>query len=85
MCVCRMKERAKRAGALRKEEESERKSLQVVTVQIKLLRCKTSVLGLLFSSISLFDFSHLGHFFSVRSSWNRQKQSSKVCLRSSRA
>lgn len=30
VCVCRMKERAKRAGAQRKEEESERKSLQVI-------------------------------------------------------
>lgn len=29
ICVCRLKERAKRAGTQRKEEESERKSLQV--------------------------------------------------------
>lgn len=29
ICMCRIKERARRAGALRKEEESERRSLQV--------------------------------------------------------
>lgn len=39
--VCRLKERAKRAGAQRKEEESERKSLQV-TLQINQTRLRSA-------------------------------------------
>lgn len=48
-----MKERARRAAALRKEEEIERKSLQVIFIP-------TLVFMLGFSSVSVFNFSLLG-------------------------
>lgn len=51
-CVCRMKERAKRAGAQRKEEEDERSALQVIMVH-NLLRL---IVPLLYFSFSLILF-----------------------------
>ena len=34
--VCRMKERVKRAGAQKNEEDSEKKSLQVISMQMNI-------------------------------------------------
>lgn len=54
--LCRMKERAKRAGAQMKEEESERSALQVIITQSVLRPSAPSLLSF---------FSNSGDFCSV--------------------
>lgn len=54
--MCRIKERAKRAGAQRKEEEGDRKSLQVILIQTEQY---ISV-----KSVSRWLFSHTPHSLS---------------------
>lgn len=51
--LCRMKERAKRAGAQRKEEDGERRSLQVIIIQNILYVIIKPVSSLFFSFTSL--------------------------------
>lgn len=81
-----MKERAKRAGAQRKEEESERKSMQVIVNQCMLfILIKDNVFIVLISYISFTLPIWVIYFLSFRPSWNSQRVNSEVCLRSSRA
>ena len=75
--LCRMKERAKRAGVQRKEEESERSALQVIRAPY--LPIPTDP-ALCCSFSSLF---HLVLFPSL--SWSRRRLSFEACRRSFRA
>lgn len=58
-----MKERAKRAGAQRKEEESERKSLQVIIIQNMLYVIIKPVSPSFFSSISPSHFPSVSFIY----------------------
>lgn len=75
--ICRMKERAKRAGAQRKEEESERSALQVIRTPYILIPTDPTLYC---------SFSSLHHLvLSLSLSWSRRRLSCEVCRRSFRA
>lgn len=74
--VFRMKERARRAGALRKEEEEERKNVQVSEARCSRL-CRLVGLDPLEPSVA--------SALPLRPSWNRQRLNYGVCPRSFRA